>query len=401
MNDLSLKGTRILISGAGVAGPALACWLGRRGAETTVVEYAPALRGSGFTVDFRGPTHLGVLERTGVLDELRGLQTHGGAMRFVDEHGKEKFELPAEFAGGEIEVYRSDLSRVLYARSLAPDTGGRVEYVFGDTLTGLSETADAVHATFAKSADRTFDLVIGADGMHSTVRRLAFGPEEQFVRTLGYCLAGWDLTNELRLGGTPLQYNVPGRMAGAGANLLDPGQAKTLFIFKTEDAALARAGLDRQKQALREAFGGLGWQVPALLKSLDTADDMYFDSIARVKVPGFTRGRIALLGDAAWGVTLGGMGVGTGIVGGYVLAGELAAVHGEYQAAFARYEQRMSAYAGRWQKGANPGKFLAPGSRAGLRTRDFLFSRKTVRRMMVAGTKKLATEDALPDYPKP
>jgi 2-polyprenyl-6-methoxyphenol hydroxylase-like FAD-dependent oxidoreductase len=401
MNDLSLKGTRILISGAGVAGPALASWLARRGAEATVVEYASALRGSGFTVDFRGPTHLGVLDRTGVLDELRGLQTHGGAMRFVDSRGKEKFELPAEFAGGEVEVYRSDLSRVLYERSLAPDAGGRVEYVFGDTITGLTETADAVHATFAKSADRTFDLVVGADGMHSAVRRLAFGPEEQFLRTLGYCLAGWDLPNELGLGGTPLQYNVPGRMAGAGANLLDPGQAKTLFIFKTEDVTLARAGLDRQKQALREAFGRLGWQVPALLKSLDEADEMYFDSIARVKVPGFTNGRIALLGDAAWGVTLGGMGVGTAIVGGYVLAGELACAHGDHRTAFAQYERRMSAYAGRWQKGANPGKFLAPGSRAGLWTRDTLFKRKAVRHMMVAGTKTLATDDALPDYPQP
>jgi 2-polyprenyl-6-methoxyphenol hydroxylase-like FAD-dependent oxidoreductase len=304
--------------------------------------------------------------------------------------------MPAGIFAGDVEILRGDLGRILYQA-----TRDGTEYLFGDTITGLTETADAVHATFAKSADRTFDLVVGADGMHSAVRRLAFGPEEQFLRTLGYCLAGWDLPNELGLGGTPLQYNVPGRMAGAGANLLDPGQAKTLFIFKTEDVTLARAGLDRQKQALREAFGRLGWQVPALLKSLDEADEMYFDSIARVKVPGFTNGRIALLGDAAWGVTLGGMGVGTAIVGGYVLAGELACAHGDHRTAFAQYERRMSAYAGRWQKGANPGKFLAPGSRAGLWTRDTLFKRKAVRHMMVAGTKTLATDDALPDYPQP
>src|ERR1700722_8407769 len=302
MNSPPLKDIRILISGAGVAGPALASWLARRGAQTTVVEYAPALRGSGFAVDFRGPTHLGVLDRTGVLGELRELQTHGGAMRFIDGRGQEIFELPAEFAGGDIEVYRSDLSRVLYQRSLAPDTGGRVEYVFGDTLTGLTQTPGAVHATFAKSPDRTFDLVVGTDGMHSTVRRLAFGPEERFVRTLGYCLAGWDLPNDLGLGGTLLQYNVPGRMAGASANLLDPRQAKTFFIFKTENVALPRARIDPQKHALREAFSGLGWQVPALLDSLDQASDLYFDSIARAKVPSYTSGRIALLGDAAWGV---------------------------------------------------------------------------------------------------
>ncbi|MBS2548739.1 FAD-dependent monooxygenase [Catenulispora sp. NL8] len=401
MSGSALKDMRILISGAGVGGPALAFWLARRGAEVTVVERAPALRTGGSAVDFRGPTHLGVLELTGVLQDLRELQTHGGAMRFVDKHGRQTFELPTDFAGGDVEVYRGDLSRVLYQRSLAPDAGGRVDYVFGDTLTGLTETADAVHAVFEKSADRRFDLVIGADGMHSAVRRLAFGPEEQFVHNLGYCISGWDLPNHLGLGSTALHYNVPGRMAAAGANVRDPGQAKAVFVFATKDTALARAGLDRQKQALRAAFGGLGWQVPALLDSLDQVTELYFDAIARTKPSNYTSGRIALLGDAAWGVTLGGMGVGTAVVGAYVLAGELASAGGEHRTAFAKYEQRMHGYAGRWRKSANPGKFLAPGSRAGLWTRDALFKRKAVQRMLVSSTKSVATEHGLPQYPEP
>src|SRR5579875_196685 len=147
MNDTEpLRGQRILISGAGVAGPALAYWLGRYGADTTVVEVAPGLRASGFAVDFRGPTHLGVLRKMGVLDELRGIQTHAGAMSCVDANDREIFRLPAEFAGGDIEVYRRDLSRVLYEHS-----AGRAEYLFGEAVTNLTQTDDGVQVEFARS----------------------------------------------------------------------------------------------------------------------------------------------------------------------------------------------------------------------------------------------------------
>src|SRR5437867_1154402 len=166
----------VLISGASVAGPALAYWLGRYGFNPTVVEVAPALRGGGYAVDFRGPTHMTVLDRMGVLDELRRRQTGGSPMRFVDEAGRELLHLPGEFAGGDLEVLRSDLSRVLYEHSR--DT---TEYVFGDSITSLTETPGGVHVTFERGAPRTFDLVIGADGLHSNVRRLAFGPEDRYV----------------------------------------------------------------------------------------------------------------------------------------------------------------------------------------------------------------------------
>jgi 2-polyprenyl-6-methoxyphenol hydroxylase-like FAD-dependent oxidoreductase len=124
---------------------------------------------------------------------------------------------------------------------------------------------------------------------------------------------------------------------------------------------------------------------------------MYFDSISRVRAPRWTKGRVALLGDAAWGVTLGGMGVGTAVVGAYVLAGELA--RGDHQAALAAYEQRMRGYAGRWQKGASPGQFLAPSNAALLWLRNAMFSTKAVQKLMVAGTTRLASDVALPDYP--
>ena len=224
--SMALTGQRVLISGAGVAGPALAYWLGRYGADATVVEIAPALRTSGFAVDFRGPTHLGVLKKMGVLDELRAVQTHGGAMRVVDENGRLIFEMPAEFAGGDIEVYRRDLSRVLYERS-----AGRAEYRFGDAIAALADAADGVHVDFSRGASQRFDLVIGADGMISGVRRLAFGPEQRYVRHLGYYLAGWDMPNALDVDTVPQMYNVPGRMAGIGADRRDPAQAGAQVVF--------------------------------------------------------------------------------------------------------------------------------------------------------------------------
>jgi 2-polyprenyl-6-methoxyphenol hydroxylase-like FAD-dependent oxidoreductase len=392
----SLHGRRVLVSGAGVAGPALAYWLSHLGASTTVVEAAPALRASGFAVDFRGPTHVNVLTKMGVLDELRTVQTHGGAMTWVDEHDRELFGLPAEFAGGDIEVLRRDLSRVLYERSAE-----QAEYLFGDAITNMAETADGVHVDFARSASRTVDFVIGADGLHSGVRRIAFGDESQFVKHLGYYLAGWDMPNHLHASTTSRQYNVPGRMASIKADLRDPDCAGAFVIFASPRLDCGWQDTEQQKGIIIAAFTGMGWHVPHLLDGLRDATEVYFDSISRVSVPRWSSGRVALLGDAAWGVTLGGMGVGTGIVGAYVLAGELAAAGGDHQAGFMAYENRMRGYAAKWQKGANPGQFLAPSTAIRLRIRDAMFKTSLVRRMMIASTKSMATDVQLPDYPMP
>ena len=392
-NAEPLRGTRILISGAGVAGPALAHWLGRYGADVTVVEVAPALRASGFAVDFRGPTHLEVLRRMGVLGELQHVQTHGGAMSCVDEHSREIFRLPAEFAGGDIEVYRRDLSRVLYEHS-----AGRAEYLFGDAITNLAQTDDVVHVDFARSASRTVDLVIGADGLHSGVRRLVLGAESRFVRHLGFYLAGWDLPNDLDAGPTPQQYNVPGRMASIRADLRHPDRATAFVVFASPLLDCGWHDVDRHKQVIIDAFTGLRWHVPHLLDALRDAQDVYFDSISRVAVPRWSSGRVVLLGDAAWGVTLGGMGVGTGIVGAYVLAGELAAAGGDHRTALTTYENRMRGYAARWQRSTNPGQFLAPPTATRLRMRNTMFKTRLIQRLLVSSTKSLATDVDLPDY---
>lgn len=362
----------VLISGASVAGPALAYWLARYGFAPTVVEIAPSLRGGGYAVDFRGPTHMSVLDRMGAVDELRALQTGGSPMRFVDEVGRTLLYLPGEFAGGDIEVLRSDLSRVLHERSR-----GGAEYVFGDSITGMAQTPDGVEVTFERGAPRTFDLVIGADGMHSVVRRLAFGPERGIVSHLGYHVAGWDVPNHLGLGRGSLMHNVPGRLASVGGDHRDPAKAATMFVFASGELEYDRRDPEQQKKLVADAFVDVGWEVPRLVDALRDASELYFDSISRVDLPRWSHGRVALVGDAACGATLGGMGTGTAVVAAYVLAGELAAARGDHRAAFARYESRLRAFAQRCQKGGDrTGKFLAPRTRTGLRLRNTLLNKR-------------------------
>ena len=383
----------VLISGASIAGPALAYWLGRYGFRPTIVEIAPALRTGGNAVDFRGPLHLGVLSRMGVLDALREVQTGGTAMRFVDDDGARLMEWPAGLAGGDLEVLRGDLARILCEAG-----GDRTEYLFGDSIAAMRETPVGVEVTFASGLERTFDLVIGADGVHSGVRRLTFDPAESVVKHLGYYVSGWAVPNEWGLTRDMLLHSAPGRMAGVGGDHRDPSRASAFFAFASPRLAYDRHDPAAPREILRSRFAGMGWLTPRLLSFLDTAPDLYFDQICRVDNPSWTRGRIALVGDAACGATIGGQGNGTAIVSAYVLAGELAAAGGDHRTGFTAYENRMRPYTASWQRGANPGKFLAPASTLGLRFRNTLFGTRLVQKLLISSTKSLATDADLPEY---
>jgi 2-polyprenyl-6-methoxyphenol hydroxylase-like FAD-dependent oxidoreductase len=390
-----MQNKRVLISGASIAGPALAYWLGRYGYEPTVVELSPALREGGYAVDFRGPVNLQVLERMAVLEDLCAVQTGGSAMRFVDETGRQLMRLPGEFAGGELEVLRSDLSRVLYEHSR-----NNAEYIFGDSIATLDQHSGGVDVTFESGSSRSFDLVIGADGLHSMVRRLAFGPEQDYVSYLGYYVAGWDVPNRYGVETDGLMYNVPGRMASVGIDRRESTRAGAMFIFASPELTYDRRNPEQQRQILRDAYAGMGWHVPQLLDGLSDSKELYFDSISRVDVDRWSTGRVALLGDAGYGATVGGMGTGMAIVAAYVLAGELATSGGDHAAAFARYEQALRKPVQTCQAGGNrTGKFLAPATRFGIWFRNWTMNTPFLLNQMLKVGQKVSSQVELRDYP--
>ncbi|WP_082393507.1 FAD-dependent monooxygenase [Nocardia arizonensis] len=387
----------VLISGASIAGPALAYWLDRYGYAVTVVERAPALRTGGQAVDFKGATHRAVLERMGIAAEVHARRTGATDTVFVDESGRRLAMLSGDFTGGDVEILRGDLSRILYER-----TAATCEYLFDDTVRALADTGEGVHVTFEHAAPRTFDLVIGADGIHSRVRALVFGPERDFVTHLGhyYCVAGaspWSgRDGEPATRACATGYNAPGRLAVSGGP-----KAQQLYLFAAPRLDYARSDVAAQREIVARTFAGLGWEVPRMLAELDSFDDFYLDSISRVDMSktGYTKGRIALLGDAAYGNTLGGFGTGLAVVGAYVLAGELARHDGDHVAAFAEYDRVMRRYTRMAGRG-NAGRFLAPKTRRGIALRNWLLGSR-LWTLMLKYTDTASNDIELRDYPTP
>ncbi|MFF3666270.1 FAD-dependent monooxygenase [Microtetraspora malaysiensis] len=348
----------VLISGASVAGPALAYWLHRHGFTPTIVERAPALRDGGYAVDFRGSAHLSVLRRMGILDDVERARTGMGSMSYVNSAGKPQAKMPADLFAGDIEILRGDLARILYDA-----TREHTEYVFGDSIASLTEDADGVTVTFERAAPRRFDLVVGADGLHSTTRRLTFGPEKDYVKHLGVYCAIFTTANHLDLDHTGHAYRTANRLV-AMYSARHNTEAKAVFYFGSPELDLDRRDVARQQAILTEHFAGSGWQSDRLLHDMRHAPDFYFDSVGQVRMDAWTRGRVALVGDAAYcPSSLSGMGSGLALVGAYVLAGELAAARGDHRVAFARYEQEMRGYAEGCQKmGDGVAQLMVPSS---------------------------------------
>ncbi|GAA2210508.1 FAD-dependent monooxygenase [Nonomuraea monospora] len=375
----------VLISGASIAGPALAHWLTRYGFKVTVIEKAPTLRPGGQAVDFKGETHLTVLRRMGILDDVRRLQTGGADQEIVDATGRGLATIPGEFTGGALEIKRGDLAALLYER-----TAPHCEYVFGDSITSLTETPGGVQVTFERTAPRTYDLVIGADGIHSNVRRLTFGPESDYVRHLGYYYALVDVEGDF--GGKPQMYNEPGRMVATGGP-----KAPAFFVFASEPLTYDRYDAGQQRELLARAYQGMGWRTPQIMEAVRRSDSVYLDSISQVRIDRYSQGRVALLGDAGYGNTLGGFGSGLAVVGAYVLAGELAAARGDHHVAFAEYERQFRPYA-KIAKNGNAGPFLAPPTTGRMRMRNWMFKSSFLMGLMLKMTDKFATDITIKSY---
>jgi len=365
---------RVLISGAGIAGPTLAYWLRRRGAEAVLVERAPHFRTGGYVIDFWGVGY-GVAEKMGLLPALREQGYLIESLRYVRKDGRVRAALRADAVrraldGSFVSIRRGDLARAIYDL-----IEGEVEVIFGDTITALKEDDLGVEVMFERAAARRFDVVVGCDGLHSTVRRLAFGPQERFETYLGYFTASFASPGyPHRDAGTYVSYTAPGRQISRYALR---GDVSAFFFVWTPERKPAwdPHDLDGQKRLLAAAFSGDSWTERAeIFARLAAADELYFDAVSQIRMPAWSKGRVVLVGDAARCPSLlAGEGSSLAMAGAFILAGELARAPGGYEEAFAAYERVFRPFIEAKQGAARrfAGSF-APRSRPGIFVRDQL-----------------------------
>jgi 2-polyprenyl-6-methoxyphenol hydroxylase-like FAD-dependent oxidoreductase len=388
----------ILISGAGIAGPTLAFWLKAAGFEPTLVERAPALRHGGYVIDFWGLGY-DIAERMGLIAEINRVGYKAQEMRIVDDRGHAAAGFGTRVftdltRGRYVTLARSDLSLLLF-ESLK----GITEVIFDDEIVSLEEQSDGVRVQLRRSGERRFDLVVGADGLHSVVRKLAFGTEQQFEKNLGYIVAAFEAGGyRPRDENVYLMYGQPGRMIGRFT--LRDDRTLFLFVFAADGDSLP-ATLDEQKALLRRRYAAGKWECPAILSELDRATEVYFDPVSQIRMTNWSKGRVVLLADAAFCVSLlAGQGSALAMISAYVLAGELAAAGGQYRQAFDAYEARLRPFIETKQRGAErfAGAF-APKTRWGLRFRNEVvkaFSIPGLARLVIG--REIIDTLRLPDY---
>jgi 2-polyprenyl-6-methoxyphenol hydroxylase-like FAD-dependent oxidoreductase len=392
---------RIVINGAGIAGPTLAYWLRKAGHEVVLVEAAPQLRTGGYVIDF-GLVGYDIAEKMGLIPRLRELGYQVRETRLVDRHSRTSARLLTESLarlthGRYISLLRSDLAATIYGA-----LEGSVETIFGDSVASIEDGRCCVRVGFDHTSPREADVVIGADGLHSRVRQLMFGPDTGVEVSLGYHVAAFEVEgyrprDELVYVG----YGVPGRQIFR----FSMRQDKTLFLFVFRDEYLAGVNTtndEERKSVLTQVFAEVGWECPQILAAMANVGNIYFDRVSQIRLARWTKGRTALVGDAAACVSLlAGQGSILAMAEAYVLAGELHNCGGEYDAAFTRYEQRLMPFLKRKQKSA--AKFassFAPKTAMGIAFRN-LVTRLMVRLPFVVEQfigRELRDQVQLPDY---
>ena len=353
----------MLVVGAGIAGSTLAYWSARNGIETTVVERSAAQRSSGSPVDVRG-TALAVVEQMNLLAPLRAAATLATRLAVVDSRGRRIGWIPTQASDDGLEIPRGDLAAIL-----AGAARGHAEMVYDDTVVALRDDGHGVDVSFERAAPRRFDLVVGADGLHSRVRRLTFGPESQFTTHLGMYIATTSLDRVTAERRTVFVHNAPGRAVAVHPTT---GREGAAFIFRHPQLPdLDERDTQRHKQLVHEIYAGMGWRVPELLERLRDSEDLYFDSVSRVRLDTWSRGRTTLVGDAASCVSLLGEGSSMAIAGAATLVHALLAQPSTPAQALRRYERAHRKRLSRRQRGvAVTSHLLVPATRTGITVRD-------------------------------
>jgi 2-polyprenyl-6-methoxyphenol hydroxylase-like FAD-dependent oxidoreductase len=345
--------TEVLISGASIAGTTLAYWLGQHNFSATVVERHPGLRPGGQAIDVRGPA-LTVLERMGLLDAAADRKTRIQGSSVVDRDGNElSRDTESTPTGGpidnpDIELLRDDLVELLYEATLP-----RTEYLFGDSIATLDNRGQGVDVTFESGSTRTFDLVVGADGLHSNVRNLVFGPEDRFIKRLGTHAAIFTVPNFLDLDYWQMWHYGDSTMAGV-YSARNNTEARAMVGFMDDELRLDYRDTEAQFAEVEQRMSDDGWVRPQLLQYMRDAPDFYFDEMAQIVMDHWSIGRVALVGDAAYCCSpLSGQGTSVALLGAYILAGELKRATQrdwiDHGLAFTNYFKRFHSYIERTQ----------------------------------------------------
>jgi 2-polyprenyl-6-methoxyphenol hydroxylase-like FAD-dependent oxidoreductase len=376
---------RILISGASIAGLTLAHHLARHGYQPTVVERAPGLREGGNGVDVRDQA-IEVVRRMGILPQVKAAAADVLGMKFVDADDRCVARIDTREPGA-VEIMRGDLVALLH------EATGPVEYLFGDSIRQLDQDDDGVTVSFEHAATRRFDLVVGADGMHSTVRRLAFGPEAAFIRHKDHYFAFADADSGLAENRWVTMYNAPGKMAGIYRSG-NHAQAKAYLVFRSGVLNYDHRDIAQHKRLVSDAFAGeSSWRTRELLAAALADPDFYFDSLSQVHLDSWSTGRVVLTGDAAWCASpASGAGAELALVGAYGLVSELAAVDGDHRIAFPRYQAGHRALVDAKQRIGLNVALMVPKTATGRRVRNTL-----ARLPLLRIAQRLTPKNAVPE----
>ncbi|GAP58445.1 uncharacterized protein Rv1260/MT1298 [Arthrobacter sp. Hiyo1] len=356
----------VLVSGGGIAGLTAAYWLAKAGWSVTIVERSADARSSGNPIDVRGDA-VAITRQMGIWSRLEEAATGVERLVFVDADGQPQATIPTRQRADrdgevEVEVARTDLVGLLLEK--AQETS---RIIRDDSITALHQDDGGIDVEFRRTPSRRFDLVVGSDGLHSTVRRLVFGPEERFSRPFGMFVGTVRAAAPIQDPRTVLMYNEPGTSLTIHPAGGKPGFA---FIFRGQHDFDYRDA-DQGRRLVESTYADGGWLTPLALEEWGASDERYFDAVTRMDVPQWSAGRVVLLGDAASCISLFGEGSSSAIVGAKTLADAIAAYPDDHTAAFAVYERSHRKHVHSLQRGAGiASRLLVPKTQSGITIRN-------------------------------